>query len=305
MSILNRKSEFLLIPLAAATVMIALTACGGDDDLEALNQLEVDPSATIAADQLVTETTVTETFILTASTTLSDVTTETGEPGVDYKPEFAGRWELTEWNSETKEEGQYGTEQYRVMYQMELRGNGTCVFYDRCQGVASVGNWEGLNEHLALINFPNYTYNGLFTTLNLEKKDNQLIQPNMAMTFSQVNNFTQPAHPSIYAVAGEWICDTIVDFEGNSYTEDFNGIPVGSFTASIYSIEDVASIVCQGSQFFAHDDGTGRLNVAYEAIGDSEHGWDGSSMWMSGNTLVWDVQEEQGIAQLHFRKNDT
>ena len=304
MSKLKQNNAFFLIPFAAVTVLTALTACGGDTALDELNDLEVDPAATIAADQLVTETTVTETFVLTAATTVSEVI-ETGEPGVDYKPEFAGRWELTEWNNETKEDGQYGSEQYRIMYQVELRGNGSCVLYDRCHGEASLGTWEGLNEHLALVNFPNYTYNPVFSTLNLEKKDGDLIQPNMAMTFSPVNSFTQPAHPSVYAVAGQWVCDTIVDFEGNSYQEDFNGIPVGSFTASIYSIEDVAAISCQGAQFFAHDDGTGRLQVAYEPLGDTEHGWDGSSMWMSGNALVWDVQEEQGIAQLHFRRSDS
>lgn len=305
---MNKKHsicEYLLIPLAGFAVLTALTACGGDTELDALNSLEVDPAGTIAADQLVTETTVTETYVLTASTTLSDVTTETGEPGVDYKPNFSGKWELTEWNNKTEEEGQYGTEQYRIMYQMDLRGNGTCVLYDRCQGVASLGTWDGLNEHVALINFPNYTYNGLFTTLNLELDDGKLTQQSMAMTFSQVNNFTQPAHPSVYAVAGNWVCDTIIDFEGNSHADAFNDIPVDSFRVSIYSIEDVASVVYQGAQFFAHDDGTGKLNVAYEAIGDTEHGWDGSAMWMSGNALVWEVREEQGISQLFFHKSDT
>lgn len=304
MNILKCRSELFLIPLAAATVLTALTACGGDTALDELNELEVDPAATIAADQLVTETTVTETFILTAST-VTEMTYETGEPGVDYKPEFAGRWELTEWNNETKEDGQYGSEQYRIMYQMELRANGSCVLYDRCQGISSLGTWDGLNEHVALINFPNYNRNPIFSTLNLEKNDGKLIQPNMAMTFSQVNSFTQPAHPSVYAVAGEWICDTVVDFEGNSFTDSYNDIPLESFNTSVYSIEDVASIVCQGAQFFAHDDGTGRLNVEYEAIGDTEHGWNGSSMWMNGNVLVWEVKEEAGISQLHFRRSES
>ncbi len=300
----KHQSKFLMI-LTALTICPVIAACGSQSELDELNSITVDPSATIAAEQLVTETTTEATYILTASSTeATETTAENDEPAVDYKGNFAGKWELSKWNDQTEEAGQFGTESYQIMYQMQLNANGSCVLYDRCSGIASEGTWDGLNETTALIQFPDYTKNSVFQIMNLDRREDRLCSQSMAIIFSAVNSFSQPAHPSVYSVAGNWVCDTITDAEGNQYTDAFRDIPVDSFRVNIYSIEDVASITYQGAQFFAHDDGTGKLSVAYENTGAPTHGWDGTSMWMNGSSLVWEVQEEDGISQLYFHKSD-
>ncbi|MCQ2416462.1 MAG: hypothetical protein MJ071_01465 [Oscillospiraceae bacterium] len=299
---LNRK-QFLFVTFAAFTAVSCITACGGKSQLDELSGLEVNPAATLSPDQLIEETTQSQKYELTAVTTQTEPIV-TGEPGVDYKGNFAGKWELTEWNNTAQLAGQYGTDNYRVIYQMQLNANGTCVFYDRCNGVASAGTWDGLNENLALIQFPNYTQETMFSTLNLELDDGKLTQQSMAMIFSSVSSFTQPARPSVYAVAGDWVCDTIIDSaEGMTYTDSFRDIPVESFNTSIYSIEQTAVINCQGTQFTASDDGTGCLTAYCES--SPEHGWNGSRIWINGSSLIWEVQEPDGISQLVFHHRES
>ena len=206
--------------LAAAAIAAVCTGCGESSFPEIPDH---GPSDTAAQSSEATENSVPEQTAPPVQTEqpAADAAPDGDAPPADNAPEpaaedpdavFCGKWEVYSVDDQTLCMGQYGSEDYARLWQMELLANGIALYYDRADGRCVEGQWaHPTPDYVQLLFgadqlpflFPisfnegdwNCTREGWLTGTS---------ESGMQVALRKTDSFQERAYPQSACLAGQW-----------------------------------------------------------------------------------------------------
>lgn len=174
---------------------------------------------------------------------------ETETPADDPAAAFSGKWVVAEENDIDREYGQYGAEEYRRIYQMELREDHTYVFYMRTDAQEYTGRWEAPDDSTVRIIFddgkdyyPAFAFENRTTDWKLQNGRLCYQDSYTAYELEQVVEFPEREFPESAWLAGDWHAIELSDSSGNRLAEQPDGTPVGNIRVSIFTVQDTTGM---------------------------------------------------------------
>ena len=235
------------------------------------------------------------------------------EPVSGETSAVCGKWEIASLGGNSLDEGQYGSEEYCRLYQMEFKQDGTAAFYARCDGKESTGAWmetaPGTVQLLVQDDFKQIFYPlGLCDCIFTLADDTLTAQTNLGeLVIRKTDSFTERSHPEIAWLTGEWRASEITDSSGNLITALPNGQPIENLRVSFFSISDTVGMyitesedTSDGDIYFAHlqNDGSFLVQQEFEE-GNLPEFRDSVLRVENEDQLLWFVKDQEiGIVQL-------
>lgn len=155
-----------------------------------------------------------------AETTQTSAENDTSAPKESAADAVCGKWEVQSVGENTVYAGQYGSEDYCRMFQMELFPDGTAEYYERGTAFCAAGTWSladsalhlsfpgGGAAHLAPLNYLTPDADDGYTLTFADDTLTGEAEYLGALVFSRVDSFTERQYPDTAWLSGEWVCDT-------------------------------------------------------------------------------------------------
>ena len=151
----------------------------------------------------------------------ADAAPDGDAPPADHAPEpaaeepdavFCGKWEVYSVDDQTLCMGQYGSEDYARLWQMELLADGTALYYDRMDGRTVEGQWaHPVSDYVQLLFgadqqpflFP-ISFNGGDWNCTCEGWLTGTSESGMQIALRKTDSFQERAYPQSAGLAGLW-----------------------------------------------------------------------------------------------------
>lgn len=219
-----------------------------------------------------------------------------------------GKWEMQTYADNTVSAGQYGSEDYCRLYQLELFEDGTAAYYNRCEAETVSGTWETPSDTDVVLHFPTeeWVYLSPLPVMSEETDyaftfaDDTLTGMSRfdeTLTFGKTEQFTERQYPETAWLTGKWVCDTEKsDADSPAVTWDISTIEQA--VCAMIAADGTESELYFGQ---IQPDRTIRLEAEFVAPDDPENLFSGSVISRDGEEAIWKINAN-GYGTLVMKK---
>ena len=233
----------------------------------------------------------------------------------DAQAAVCGKWEIASLGDYPMEAGQYGSEDYCRLFQMEFMQDGKVELYARSEGKTLDGAWKEepaetvqllIAEDVKTSFYPLGISDCKFTladgTMTTQTDLGELV-------IRKTDSFTERSHPESAWLAGDWQASEVTDSNGNLISTLPNMQPAENLKVSIFTIEDTVGMyitesddAAEGDIYFAQlqDDGSFLAQQEFEE-GNLPEFRDSVLRVENEDQLLWFVMD-QGIGIVTLKR---
>ena len=212
-----------------------------------------------------------------------------------------GKWEVQSVDDREIFAGQYGSEDYCRMCQMELFADGTAEYYDRGLDYCAAGTWSMTGGNSVHLSFAPDDYAHLMplylmaadlgTEYDLTLTDDTLIGAGAyieQIVLKKTGSFTERQEPEVAWLSGNWVCDT-----EKSQADDPESLPQLKWEIYTAGQAVCANISMNGGEsydfYFGQIQPDGSIILAVEMDDDKGYPFAESVITRDGDEAKWEI----------------